>query len=104
MARMSWSECISYNYVVRGVDTRWQIGSEKDLNCDGLTTISDVWAFVGWLLHAPGDSLFRAIAYDRPGFASFFEVSAPYHATHFSTGVGVILLLVLWLGFGAADH
>jgi len=70
-----------------------------DMNGDGLITISDVWAWVGWLFYYPGDLVIywtlsvEELAHRIKQFSTFFEVLPPSHGGW----VSMLISLVFWL-------
>lgn len=46
----------------------------KDMNGDGIQSISDLWAVLWHIFHYPGDSLVGAFA-GQPKYAAFFEIT-----------------------------
>ncbi len=79
---------------------QWKWAS--DMNADGMITISDVWAWVGWLFYYPGDMFiyYRVFAPLINNVARFFETSPPQYGGSFSFWVslaawGFLFLIVL---------
>ena len=65
---------------------------EADMTGDGVTTISDFGAWVGWLFYYPGDYILSLIIED-PTLGTFFEVSPTSYGNWFSA----ILSAVIWI-------
>ena len=69
-----------------------------DMNADGLFTISDVWLLIKQVFYLPGDSLLFLILVERPGTATFLELSTA-NSHGFLTGVdSAISWIVLFVG------
>lgn len=73
-------------------DSRW--GFPKDINGDGLVTISDVGGWVSWVFFAPGDFLLLATVQFTPRLAIFFEMSPAMLSGWLSGALSVILWLI----------
>ncbi len=71
----------------------WSLKS--DMNGDGVTTISDVSAWMGWLFFYPGDIIF-ALALNSPGLAQFLEISPAIYGGWLS---GILSALVWFFAF-----
>jgi len=62
---------------------QWELVS--DMNGDGFITISDVWAWVGWVFYYPGDIAIYSMNSIREGalllnnYARFFETTPPQY-------------------------
>ena len=79
------------------MEGRWFI--EKDMNCDGAFTISDIGLWLKWVFFLPGDGALWLLL-QRPGLANFLELS-PASYSGWGTGLasGVLWLLLamgLW--------
>ena len=72
-----------------------------NMNRDGIFTISDVGAWIGWLFFYPGDLVIYGIL-SIEQLARFFEVTPAHYGGLFSFLFGLaiwpILLLVLFIG------
>jgi len=74
----------------------------SDMNGDGLTTISDVSAWFGWLFYYPGDLIILFIkSYPEPALlfeqlATFFETTTP----QYGGWISFFISLVAWLVVG----
>ena len=77
---------------------RWFIA--KDMNCDGLFTISDVGLWAEWAFFLPGDGLLWAIMQSKP-LATFLELTPAVYSGWFSGVVSAIIWLIVlavWVG------
>ena len=73
---------------------RWFI--DKDMNCDGLFTISDVGLWAEWAFFLPGDGLLWAVMQSQP-LATFLELTPAVYSGWFSGIVSAIIWLIAWL-------
>ena len=72
---------------------------EPDMNGDGIVTIRDVWAWVGWLFFYPGDIAITGML-KVEGFARFFELTPAYYGGALSFFISLVfwvLLSFFWL-------
>jgi len=72
----------------------------KDMNLDGLVTISDLWLWFKWMFFYPGDFLILQITRYLPDLSLFFEFSCEIYGGWFS-GIAslVIYPFILFLTF-----
>ena len=70
---------------------RWRFA--KDMNCDGLFTISDVFLWIEWLFFLPGDGLLWWLMQNE-GLATFFELT-PAAYSGWTSGV---FSVIAWFG------
>lgn len=78
---------------------QWEFVS--DMNGDGFVTISDVWAWVGWLFFYPGDYIIYRILRDSPELARFLEITPANYGGVLSLFLSFLSWLVLFAIFGA---
>ena len=71
---------------------RWFIA--KDMNCDGVFTISDIWPLIEWVFFLPGDSLVLGLMAALPGVATFFELTP--ESLGGSASVALSIMAWLW--------
>ncbi len=69
---------------------RWFIA--KDMNCDGLFTISDVGLWAKWAFYSPGDGLLWAVMQSQQ-LATFLELTPAVY----SGWVSGIISAIIWL-------
>ena len=67
-----------------------------DMNGDGITTISDVWAWIDWLFFYPGDYFFSVVL-ETPKLAQFLEMTPTIYGGWLS---GVLSATAWLLAFG----
>lgn len=84
---MTYSECC----FEEATGCRWFIA--KDMNCDGVFTISDVGLWLEWAFFLPGDGLLWAVMRGSPKMATFLEIT-PADYGGWSMG---IISASLWL-------
>ena len=70
---------------------RWFI--DKDMNCDGLFTISDVGLWAEWAFFSPGDGLLWAVMQSQQ-LATFLELTPAVYSGWFSGVVSAIIWLI----------
>jgi len=74
----------------------------SDMNGDGLTTISDVSAWFGWLFYYPGDLIILWInSYREPTLlfsqlATFFETTPPQYGGWIAFFISLVAWIVLF--------
>ena len=71
-----------------------------DMTGDGIVTIGDIWAWVGWLFYYPGDiAIYGMLKVE--GFAKFFELTPAHYggALSFLISLGFWMLLCVLLFF-----
>ena len=76
---------------------RWFL--EKDMNCDYLFTISDVFMWVEWVFFLPGDGLLWAVMQSERA-AIFLELSPNFYGGWISgilSGFGWFSAFILWV-------
>ena len=81
------------------VERNW--GFTWDMTGDGITTISDVGAWVGWLFFYPGDFLLAGVMLLAPLLARFLEIGPSSYGGLFSglfSGVWYIFMFLAGLG------
>lgn len=79
---------------------RWQFS--RDMNRDGVFTISDIWLWFQWIFFLPGDALLAATMSNQ-WLATFLEIT-PLNYGGWLSGIvsaiaWVILLGIAWLLF-----
>ena len=76
---------------------RWFFG--KDMNCDGLFTISDVGLWAKWVFFLPGDGLLWVVMQSQ-GAAIFFELTPEIYSGWYSgitSGFVWFIVMIFWV-------
>ena len=82
---------------------RFQWRWAQDLNGDGRITISEVWAWLGWLYYYAGDASVNVYnGFLQSDLAKFFEMTPAYYGGQLSWWVSLAawgFLFLMFLGF-----
>lgn len=78
--------------------TRWQF--TRDMNCDGLFTISDVGLWIHWLFFLPGDAVFYGLL-SIPKLAVFLEITPAWYGGWTSGILSILGWLLVLIVLGA---
>ncbi len=72
------------------------------MNGDGIVTITDVWAWIGWLFYYPGDiAIYGMLKVE--GFARFFELTPAYYGGVLSFFISFAFWACFWLVIAMID-
>ena len=77
-------------------DGRWFLA--KDMNCDGVFTISDVNLWLEWVFFLPGDGLFWLQMQDQQ-LSTFFELTPDVYggwASGIFSAIGWLIVFMIW--------
>ncbi len=70
-----------------------------DMNFDGVVTIRDVMAWIGWLFYYPGDYAIFLLISKEPSLAQFFEINYGNYGGLLSLvlSLGVWVIVFFWI-------
>lgn len=76
---------------------RWRWA--QDLNGDGRITISEVWAWLGWLYYYPGDAMVNVYnGFLQSDLAKFFEMTPGFYGGRLSWWTSLAVWGFLFMG------
>jgi len=70
-----------------------------DLTGDGQFTISDIWHWLGWLFHCPGDGAIYLFVHHASSWARFLEISLSDYGGFLSGLLSVFAWMLAHLPF-----
>ena len=72
---------------------------QKDMNGDGVQTISDLWSALGAAYHWPGDKIIELVA-QAPKNAEFFEIGTQTCGGWVSIGLSTLAWFAILMAMG----
>lgn len=101
MSEQSWANTSDWCYLCDPVEERWTL--VRDMNRDGMFTITDVLHWVGYVFHVPGDGFFYLLMKGFPSLTAFLEVTAVSYGGYASGIISVFVWLIAWVVFAVIE-
>lgn len=89
-----WHDCLLLSRSYFPDTSRYRFYPGGDFNCDGDFSISDVWEFLAWAMHMPGDAIISSVF--TASDLEFFEVERTVYNTYASAAIFFVLAFLLF--------